>query len=118
MPNSSSVQAIQPVRSSGMPPWIAAITPVTMMTTMLGTVNRRSLLITPSIAWAMSRGLRVRAAWRCQNTPVVMLPRNMMTATMCSSFIHRYISVQLLREKVRWRIRASQRRKERGARRL
>src|SRR5687767_4116584 len=92
MPNSTSVHRIQPVRSSGNPPCIAARTPLAMMTRTPGMVNSRSLRSTPSIACAMSRASPVRSACLCQNRPVTMLPMNRITARMWTSFSQRYIA--------------------------
>jgi hypothetical protein len=54
-----------------------------------GSVNNRSLAMSPASACARARRSAVRSAWAFQNTPVMMLPRNSTTLTMCSDFRNR-----------------------------
>ncbi len=117
MPNSTSVHRIQPVRSSGKPPCIAAKTPLAMMTRTPGIVNSRSLRSTPSIACAMRRASPVRRACLCQNRPVTMLPMNRITARTWTSFSQRYIarSTPRRRELSPRRCRARSRRRGAGS---
>ena len=55
MPNNTSDQPIQNVRSNGSPPISASATPVAMMSNTPGTVKHRSLRMMPSIACARTR---------------------------------------------------------------
>jgi len=59
--------------------------PAATISTTPGIVNRRSLAMMPSIVFPITRASRVRSALRFQKMPVVMLPRNMITAPTCTS---------------------------------
>ena len=88
---SASPPAIQCVRRIGRWPMSAIATPVIAIVAAAGFVNQRSLFRIPSIAWCRRRGSPVRWAWRCQKSPVTMLPRNITTAPTCRSFKTRYM---------------------------
>jgi hypothetical protein len=77
---------IQNVRSIGRCPTNASATPVATMSSTPGIVNQRSLWMIPSSACARALSVPARSACIFQNTPVMMLPRNKTTLTMCSDF--------------------------------